>query len=55
MRFITGMVTGAIIGTAASMMIPRRNHSAMRRMTKTGRRMARRAGDVFEGLVDFVK
>lgn len=55
MRLITGIVTGAIIGTAATMMIPRMNNRTMRRVTKTGRRMARRAEDMFEGLVDFVK
>jgi gas vesicle protein len=56
MRIVTGIVAGAVIGTAAAaMMNSRMSRKTKRMLGRTGRRVSNVAGDMFDGLVGFMK
>lgn len=55
-HFLTGVVAGAIITTAASIMaIPQMSYRNRWRMNKMGRRITRGAGNLMDNLRDYTK
>lgn len=55
-RLLTGMAAGALLGVAASLMaMPNMDYRTRRRMTKAGKRMAHRLGDMMEDLRDYMR
>jgi gas vesicle protein len=55
-RLLTGIAAGAIIGAAASIMImPQMPYRQRRMINRAGKRMAHRAGDLVDTLVDYMR
>ncbi len=54
--FITGVTTGAIIGTAIGMMaMPQVDRSTKRRMRKSGKVMKNMAEDMYDNMVKWMR
>lgn len=53
-RFLTGLATGAIIATAASIMaVPQMSYRSRLRMNRMGRKMTRGAGNLIDSIRDY--
>lgn len=54
-RFITGIAAGALIGTAASiLMVPRMSSKNRRRATRFGKKIMSSTGNIFGGMKNYM-